>query len=157
MKTDGHKNTDLRLAETRRLMMPETSPWCQPIRELSTGWSHPALRTPWNPSLPPSRVRHTVLKASAHYGPLCLAKKSNLLYSTSPKTLSVSIQHRWTEAKFWQQYCGTEKQPHKQKPCKTIFIISEGKYDSSVTLNFMTGMFKRSYYGLWMKNSKIDT
>ena len=44
MKTADHKHTDPRLVETRRLMMLETSPWCQPFRELPTSWPRPA---PW--------------------------------------------------------------------------------------------------------------
>ena len=34
MKSANRKNINSRLVETRRLMMVETSPWCQPIQEL---------------------------------------------------------------------------------------------------------------------------
>lgn len=57
MKTADHKHTDSTLFETRRLMMLETSPWCQPIWQLCTSWSctlqlRPPLFwwLPWKPS-----------------------------------------------------------------------------------------------------------
>ena len=49
MKTADHKIIDPELVETRRLRMLETSPWCQPIQELSVSWSRP---TPWTPLYP---------------------------------------------------------------------------------------------------------
>ena len=86
MKTADHKIIDSKLIETRRLMMLETSPWCQPIQELSTSWSRPS---PWTLKLLslPSRVGHPVFRALAHCGPLCLARQLKLLFSTSPKTV----------------------------------------------------------------------
>ena len=71
MKTPDHKNIDPRLVEIRRLMKLETSPWWQPIWELHkliTPEHYKVLTTP-------SKVGHTVLRALAHCGPLCLAKQ----------------------------------------------------------------------------------
>ena len=93
MKTAAHKIIDPKLVETRRLMMLETSPWCQPIQELSVSWSHPA---PWTLKLLslPSRVGHPVFRALAHCGPLCLSKQLKLLFTTSPKTLFATSEQK---------------------------------------------------------------
>ena len=95
MKTADHKIIDSKLVETRRLMMLETSPWCQPIQELSMSWSPPA---PWTLKLLSilSRVGHPVFRALVHCGPLCLAKQLKLLFTTSPKTLFVTSEQKWS-------------------------------------------------------------
>ena len=53
VKTADGKNIDSKLVETRRLMMLETSPWCQPVWELCMSWSHtlqpPPSHWPFNP------------------------------------------------------------------------------------------------------------
>jgi len=68
MKTAYHKNTDPRLDETRRLMRLETSPWCQPIQELSMSLSCPCSLNTIKLLVTPSKVGHMILRALAHCG-----------------------------------------------------------------------------------------
>ena len=51
-----------------------------------------------------SRVGPMVLRALAHWGPLCLQSNSSYSFLLQSKLcFPISIQHQWTEAKFWQQ------------------------------------------------------
>ena len=44
----------------------------------------------------PYRVGHPVFRALVHCGPLCLAKQLKLLFTTSPKTLFVTSEQKWS-------------------------------------------------------------
>ena len=85
MKTANHKNIEPRLVESRRLIIfsklhldanqSKNCPRADPTLLLEHD------KTPhWG---------HAVFKALAHCGPLCLAKRLKLLFSTSPEILSL--------------------------------------------------------------------
>ena len=76
-------------------------PHKQPIRRMSMSWSRPFWTTAINLTTR-SRSWHTVLRALACCGPLCLTKQ---FFSTSPKTLSPRFNLvSGYRGRIWLQY-----------------------------------------------------
>ena len=63
-------------------------PHHQPIRRMSISWSRPLCTITIKFLTTPSRLGHTVLRASAHCVPLCLAKQSNSSFLLYPNSVS---------------------------------------------------------------------
>ena len=103
-------------------MMLETSPWCQPTQELSTSWSCPF---PWTlKNFSPSPPGWVIQSWGQQPTVAPFAWQSNKIHSflLHPKLwVCISIQHRWTEAEFWQQ---THKQQKEKKEMDHIKILN---------------------------------
>ena len=70
--------------------MPKTSPWCQPVTELSWGCSHPAPWTLYNCVLSLT-VGHTVLRASAPCSPFAWQSLKSYSFYFTQNSVSVFL------------------------------------------------------------------